>query len=111
MAFYHSPAQIETMTGIADQAGDNNEPFVPSYPQGGDCVANPDGKIIISEWFSNHYQINVEQKWFIWEGKRNYLFADGHVLYLETSELRPANDGLPNPNLTTGGIKGIDWPK
>jgi len=111
MAFYHSPAQIDAMNSSTDQTGDNNNPLVSSVPQTSSCVLNPYGKIIISEWFSNHYPINTVQKWFIWEGKRNYLFADGHVVYLKTSELQAANDGLPNPNLTTGGIRGIDWSK
>jgi prepilin-type N-terminal cleavage/methylation domain-containing protein/prepilin-type processing-associated H-X9-DG protein len=111
MAFYHSPGQIDTMKGVADQIGDNNDPIVPSVPQLGGSVLNPYAKIVISEWFSSHYRINVEQKWFIWEGKRNYLFADGHVDYLQTSRLRPANDGLPNPNLTNNGIAGVDYPR
>jgi hypothetical protein len=37
-----------------------------------------------------------------------YLFADGHVDYVRTRDIRPANDGNPNPNLTVGGITGKD---
>ncbi|MDQ1257538.1 MAG: hypothetical protein QG656_2144, partial [Candidatus Hydrogenedentes bacterium] len=48
--------------------------------------------------------------WFGWEGKRNYLFADGHAEYLESAALLPANDGFPDPNLTKNGIRGRDIP-
>jgi hypothetical protein len=37
------------------------------------------------------------------------LIASGQVLFLEATEIRQANDGNPNPNLTEHGIKGIDW--
>ena len=111
MAFYHSPGQINSMSGISDQTGENKNPTIGSIAQKGSFVTQPDGKIIISEWYSNHYQIDVEQKWYIWEGKRNYLFADSHVMYIKTSELREANDGLPNLNLTINGIRGVDWPR
>lgn len=110
MAFYHSPDQINAMSSISDQAGENNNPFVKSVSQKGSFVTQPDSKIIISEWYSNHYHIDVVQNWYIWEGKRNYLFADSHIAYIETSKLLPANDGLPNPNLTVNGIRGCDLP-
>jgi prepilin-type processing-associated H-X9-DG protein len=52
----------------------------------------------------------MDQGWWVWEGKRNYLFADGQVRFLEAMEMRKARDGLPDLHLTHDGIKGIDWP-
>ena len=51
-----------------------------------------------------------DKGWFAPGGKRMFLFADGHVEYLDSSALLPANDGLPHPNLTRGGIAGRDVP-
>lgn len=114
MAFYHGPEQIENMDSPGYTCGDG--PFEPSIPQHSTDVAKPSGKILIGEWHSNH--LRVEEKgwydfggWWCREGSRNYLFVDGHVRYLAAEEIRPANDKWPNPNLTIGGIKGIDWPR
>ena len=37
-----------------------------------------------------------------------FLFADGHAEYVPSENIIPANDGLPNPNLTRDGIRGRD---
>jgi prepilin-type processing-associated H-X9-DG protein len=42
------------------------------------------------------------------EGAGVYLFADGHVRYLESRQILPANDNLPDINLTKDGIRGAD---
>jgi prepilin-type N-terminal cleavage/methylation domain-containing protein/prepilin-type processing-associated H-X9-DG protein len=114
MAFYHSPEQIENMDSPSYTCGGG--PFEPSIPQHSTYVARPFGKILIGEWHSNH--LRVDEKgwygfggWWCWEGNRNYLFVDGHVRYLAAEEIRPAQDSWPNPNLTIGGIKGIDCPR
>lgn len=115
MAFYHSPEQIKDMDNPGYTCGTDG-PFVQSIPQRSMDVARPSGKIIIGEWNSNH--LRVDEKgwygcggWWCREGSRNYLFVDGHVRYLAAEEIRPANDGWPNPNLTIDGIRGIDWPR
>ena len=114
MAFYHSPEQINNMNSPTYTCG--NGPFVQSIPQRSSVVARPCGKILIGEWNSNHLRV-VEKGWYgyggwwCWEGSRNYLFADGQVQFLKAEDIRPANDGYPNPNLTTHGIRGIDWPR
>jgi prepilin-type N-terminal cleavage/methylation domain-containing protein len=109
MAFYHSPQQINDMNSYAY----NYQNPQPSVPQESDRVATPGKKIIVGEWYSNHRRIEQGQDkgWWGWAGCRNFLFADGRVLFLEAGKIRPANDGNPNPNLTTNGIEGSDWPR
>jgi prepilin-type N-terminal cleavage/methylation domain-containing protein/prepilin-type processing-associated H-X9-DG protein len=114
MAFYHSPEQIGSMDNPGYTCG--NGPFEPSIPQHSLDVARPSGKIIMGEWNSNHLRVDEQgwygfDGWWCWQGSRNYLFVDGHVRYLAAEEIRPANDGWPDVNLTIGGIKGIDWPR
>ncbi len=114
MAFYHSPEQINNMDSPGYTCG--NGPFVQSIPQQSLDVAKPSGKILIGEWNSNHLRV-LETGWYgfggwwCWEGSRNFLFVDGQVRFLAAEEIRPAQDGWPNPNLTIDGIKGIDWPR
>ena len=108
MAFYHSPKQIDDMNSPSDTYSNSQ----PSIPQRSFDVAKPSGKIIIGEWLSNHLRINGEDPgWWGWEGCRNYLFVDGQVRYLQAGQIREANDGLPDANLTVRGIKGRDWPR
>ncbi len=108
MAFYHSPQQIDDMNDKSDTYSNPQ----PSIPQQCSDVANPSGKILIGEWSSNHSYINGEDKgWWCWQGRRNYLFADGQVRFLQANRIRPAWDGYPDANLTIRGIKGIDWPR
>ena len=117
MAFYHSHQQIDAMNCTekhTEQCG-KNDPFVPSVPQRSLDVARPSGKILIGEWESNHLRIEQDSRWWCrgwwnWKGSRNYLFADGQVRYLKAEQIRPAQDGFPNPNLTIRGIKGLDYP-
>lgn len=114
MAFYHSPDQIKNMTSPGYTCG--SSPSVQSIPQQSSSVATPYGKIIIGEWNSNHLRVTETGwygfgGWWCWQGSRNYLFADGHVDYIPAEDIRPAQDQYPNPNLTIGGIKGIDWPR
>jgi len=109
MTFYHSVDQIDAMSSPADTYGPTARP---SIPQQCDNVANPSGKILIGEWSSNHSPVKDEDKgWWCWEGRRNYLFADGQVRFLRATEIRPANDFYPDANLTIRGIKGLDWPR
>jgi prepilin-type processing-associated H-X9-DG protein len=111
MAFYHSPEQINEMND--KQYTYNLNLIRPSVSQKSVNVRRPHEKIIIGEWFSNHYQIKTDTDlgWWGLTGRRNYLFVDGQVRFLPANELRTANDGNPNPNLTKDGIRGVDWPK
>jgi prepilin-type N-terminal cleavage/methylation domain-containing protein len=104
MAFYHSPAQIDTM--------DNQNTWLtakPSSRQRSFSVARPSAKILVGEWFSNHKPVQNDQGWWCWDGTRNYLFADGYVAFLDAEEIRPGRDELPDPHLTVHGIKGYDY--
>jgi len=106
MAFYHSPEQIDSLKDIADNYSDP----LPAIPQVRSSVWYPSQKILVGEWYSNHAPWQNDKGWFGEGGARLYLFADGHVEYLRWDELQPGNDGLPNPNLTRGGIHGKDVP-
>jgi prepilin-type processing-associated H-X9-DG protein len=106
MTFYHSSEQIDTMNSVTDTFMTAQ----PSIPQGSSEVSNPSQKILVGEWFSNHAPEPNDQGWWCWQGKRNYLFADGQVNYLNVKQIRPARDMLPDANLTIRGIKGRDWP-
>ena len=106
MAFYHSPEQIDS----TDSAEDTYENPMPTIPQRVAAVRHPTRKIIAGEWYANHAAFENDPGWFGWGGKRNYLFADGHVEYIDSYDILPANDGNPNPNLTVGGISGYDVP-
>ena len=106
MTFYHSPEQIDTMNSVFETYYTAQK----SIPQRSTDVAKPSGKILVGEWYSNHSPEPNDQGWWCWVGRRNYLFADGHVNYLKVDKIRPARDFLPDGNLTIHGIKGIDSP-
>jgi len=106
MAFYHNPEQIDSMSSSEDTY---NNPQ-PSVRQRSSDVAKPSGKILIGEWLSNHSPIDNDSGWWCWEGSRNYLFVDGQIRMLKAKQIRPAQDNLPDANLTVNGIKGMDWP-
>ncbi len=107
LSFYHSPEQIDAMKSAADTYSNPQ----PSIPQSASSVLKPSAKIIIGEWLSNHQRTDgTDGGWWCWQGRRNYLFADGQVSFIRAEEIRRANDGLPDANLTVGGIKGWDWP-
>jgi len=113
MAFYHSAEQINNITSIRYTYDVPGVPSVakPSIRQRSSNVARPSRKILIGEWLSNHLPVNGKDPgWWGWQGSRNFLFADGQVLFLEATKIRAANDGNPNPSLTKDGIKGVDWP-
>lgn len=105
MAFYHNPQQINDMNDYSYTWSKAQ----PGVPQRSFSVTNPAEKILIGEWFSNHSPIEGDGGWWDWRGRRNYLFADGQVIYLKAKQIRSANDGFPDANLTINGIKGIDY--
>jgi len=111
MSFYHSPDQIDDINDTRYTYDIPGMPSVarPSIPQRSTNVARPSQKILIGEWLSNHLPVEADGGWWDWRGSRNYLFVDGQVLFLKAAEIRKANDGKPNPNLTEHGIRGIDW--
>ena len=104
MAFYHRPEQIDALS----EPNDTYTNPQPSVPQRTPEVAFPAAKILIGEWFSNHRAVEQETGWWNWQGTRNFLLADGQVAFVPAERIRPANDGLPDANLTVHGIKGRD---
>lgn len=103
-AFYHAPADINSMTTA--QLWNPATPGPPCAPQSASDVARPSRKALVADWLSNHSQDKVN--WWSWLGSRNYLFADGHVKCLPAKSIRPAVSGLPDINLTRQGIQGSD---
>jgi prepilin-type N-terminal cleavage/methylation domain-containing protein/prepilin-type processing-associated H-X9-DG protein len=101
-AFYHSPAQIGSMT--TDDLWKRDR--FPCTTQRETAVAYPAQKVLVAEWLTSHDAVSVG--WWDWRGSRNYLFVDGHMHYLHAKSLHPAGSGLPDPNLTVGGIGGRD---
>jgi prepilin-type N-terminal cleavage/methylation domain-containing protein/prepilin-type processing-associated H-X9-DG protein len=108
MSFYHSPEQIN---GITDKSGTYSNPQ-PGVAIIGTRVTFPAKKILIGEWFANHRLVTgdyaTEPGWWKWLGTRNFLLADGHVEFVAAQKIKPANDGLPDPNLTHDGVDGSD---
>ena len=104
MTFYHSADQIDTLSVPADTYSNP----LPSRPQRVDTVATPSSKILLGEWASSHARLDEEKGWWNWQGARNFLFADQHVVFLKAKEIAPARDDLPDANLTIHGIKGSD---
>ena len=104
MTFYHSPEQIDATSDTTDTYSNPQ----PSIPQRATAVRMPAAKILAGEWFSNHYPVQEEKGWWNWQGCRNFLFADQHTRYIRATDIREARDGLPDANLTVGGITGAD---
>ena len=110
LCFYHSPAQINTITTIQQQLYENY--ILPSIPQQTSSVRTPARKILIGEWLSNHLPVQGNDGgWWCHKGSRNFLFADSHIEFIEAEKMQLANDGYPNPNVTKDGVRGFDWPR
>ncbi len=104
MSCYISPDTINTMTSFTRTYV---APGPECVPQNEASVAYPGQKIIVAEWTSNHESPKTANLWS-WGGGRACLFADGHVKYLKSKQILPANDGFPDINLTHDGILGRD---
>ena len=101
-ACYHTPGQVARMT-TEDLWKEDRFPCV---TQRESVVAFPSQKILVAEWLTSHERDKFT--WWEWGGARNYLFVDGHAAYLRTDRLCAAGNGLPDPNLTVGGLAGRD---
>ena len=103
-ACYHTPVQINAMATIDLYAGAPP----PCVSQSLAAVELPARKAMVSEWSANH--TNLPDGWWSWNGARNTLFVDGHVKYLQASQINPAGNGFPDINLTVNGLSGADIP-
>ena len=109
-AFYHTPEQINSMTTA--QLYSAPTPACASVSTS--SVISPSTKAIVSDWLSAHS--GTSNGWWSWDGARNYLFADGHVKYLDAKKIKPAvspdasvnRAAFPDINLTTNGVAGED---
>ncbi len=105
MSFYHSPAQINALSTPADTYSNPQ----PAVAQKSNDVAHSARKILLGEWTSNHFAIEVDDSgWWTDAGSRLFVFADGNVKKVAAADIQPANDNLPDPNLTIDGIRGRD---
>ncbi len=103
-AFYHTPQQINSMT--TQQLWSPTYPSPPCVSQPSADVKYPSRKVLAGEWLSAHSKDKAT--WWSWLGARNYLFADGHVAFIPAKQILPANNSLPDVNLTIDGIYSRD---
>jgi prepilin-type N-terminal cleavage/methylation domain-containing protein/prepilin-type processing-associated H-X9-DG protein len=109
--FYHRPADVDSMT--LRETYDPTLPGPPCVSQPSSAVRQPARKVLAGEWMSNHTSERNDQGkrfgWWEWGGTRNYVFADGHVRFLQSRHIRPpAGDDCPDVNRTRGGLSGAD---
>ena len=123
--FYMTPDQvnrISTANYIRVKFAATN-PVLPCSTIPGAAVKFPTKKVLAAEYWTLHssnnkvgwYDDPVETGNDPWSGSRNYLFADGHVRYLPTRTIHPADSPLverdrllPDINLTRNGVRGKD---
>lgn len=106
MTFYHSPEQINSLSAASDTYTNP----LPAVAQKPDNVRWPARKIQSGDWASNHHRIQPDNGWWTRKGRRNFLLADGHCKVIAAKDILPANDNLPDANLTKDGIRGFDVP-
>lgn len=81
----------------------------PMQAQSEAAVTYPARKILCGEWSSNHEPVSGNDLgWWDTRGARSFVFADGHVQRVPADRILTARDGLPDPNLTVGGVGGCD---
>jgi len=103
-SFYHTPKQINSMT--TQQLWNPAQPSPLCVSQSAAEVKYPSRKVLAGEWLSAHSKDKAT--WWSWLGTRCCLFADGHVVFLQAKQIAPANNNLPDANLTVDGIYGKD---
>lgn len=109
-AFYHTPDQINSMT-TAQLYSAGGPPCVVVKSA---SVKWPSKKAIVADWLASH--AGSKAGWWSWEGSRSYLFADGHVKFMNATKIRGAaspnasvaRTPYPDINLTTNGVAGRD---
>ncbi|MBI2298732.1 MAG: DUF1559 domain-containing protein [Armatimonadetes bacterium] len=102
-AFYYQPSQVAGFTSFSFWSLPS---ATPCTTQTQAAVVYPAQKALVGEWFDNH--TGGQNTWWTWGGGRNYVFADGHVKFVNASQVVPATDNLPDINCTIGGVGGRD---
>ena len=100
-AFYHTPDQINAMS-VTQLYDDSPVSFATIKTS---AIKYPGKKALAADWISHTPD---KSTWWAWGGSRNYLFPDGHVMYLSADKVKPAVDNLPDINLTRNGVEGKD---
>ena len=109
-AFYYTPAQVSQITSVT-YLYQSPPPGGPPTPQGLAQVTSPAQKILAGEWDDNHDGQHVTGGWWVTQDDwHEYLFADGHVKYVPVSRMVKGPDGFADPNVTPGGLGGVDVP-
>ena len=108
MAFYHRPEDINTMTAYVRTYTNPMANPLKSSGQKFSAVRYSSQKVLAGEWLSVHYPFIPDKGWWGSGGTRTFLFADGHAEPVAATNIIPANDGQPDPNLTRDGIRGRD---
>lgn len=123
--FYMTPEQVNAVENpdhIRAKFAARN-PKLPCTTMKSASVRFASKKVLAAEYWTLHSERN-KVGWYDdpaetgndpWSGERNYLFADGHVRYLPTRRIHPAESPavtrarlLPDINLTRDGIAGRD---
>jgi len=123
-SFYMAPKQVNAVAN-GDYLRTKFATTNPKLPCGSiktSQVRYPSKKIMVAEYWTLHSS-NPKVGWYddpasgndLWSGERNCLFPDGHVKFIQTKSIHPANSpildrqrSLPDINLTTNGIDGKD---
>jgi len=124
-SFYMTPEQVNAIENndyIRAKFAATN-PKLPCTTMKTSAVKFAKKKVLVAEYWTLHSD-NPKVGWYDdlettgndpWSGARNYLFADGHVVYLETKRIHPADSPvvsrprlLPDINLTRDGVAGKD---
>lgn len=102
-AFYLDPDHISSITSYSQLYDSSALVFATIKTS---AVTYPTRKALSADWLTH---TSDHSNWWTWGGSRNYLFADGHVVYLDTGRIHPAADhNLPDINVTIDGVKGKD---
>ncbi|MCL5102730.1 MAG: type II secretion system GspH family protein [Armatimonadetes bacterium] len=123
-SFYMTPEQVNSVADgnyLRSKFAASN-PKLPCSTVKSSSVRFGSKKALVAEYWTLHSK-RSKVGWYdepetgndAWSGERNYLFADGHVVYLATSRIHPADSplvsrprSLPDINLTTDGVAGRD---
>ena len=124
-SFYMTPDQVNAVQNAdyirAKFAATN--PKLPCTTVNSAALKFAAKKVLVAEYWTLHSE-KMKVGWYDdpadtgndpWSGERNYMFADGHVRYLSTKRIHPADSpvvnrprSLPDINLTRDGIAGKD---
>ena len=120
--FYHTPAQINAMRLRNLRLALNDPgPGATCVTQTEASVALPAEKILAGEWLNAHQHAGGPPVGYWgtlsgpdtpgpdrWIGGRSYVFADGHVAFLQAGRLRASREDCPDIHLTPDGLDGSD---